>query len=279
MSNDINANKYDDNQNSRTDTGSRRVRTQIGELEYRILKYVLDNNLRYVTVAELSAALGVDKRRIWDALQRLVSREIAAKAERGLYEINREKAHVLVQLYEQRKPRSDPKDADVSHAARVVAESISRGVGRSVSGLGNACCDVVRIHVRVASGDGILFVFRVVGYAYYLLRFAREYLRMYLRSLGFSRSAVRRFISAVLDRIESFMRSIRVFFGVHGLRRYRAGGSDITVNLGSKEIGLDIVSESGFLEKFFVKIYSTRSRDAASRPLIEYVRQLSKPMG
>jgi len=201
-------------------------------------------------------------------LQRLVRRGIAEKVDRGLYEIDREKAHVLIQLYEHRNGRSGSKDSDVQHAARATAKAKTISSSR----LGNADCDMVRIHVRVPSSDGVLFVHRVIEYAYYLIQFAKNFIRQYLRELGFSKSAIRRFVSAALDRIENFMRSIEVFFGVHGLRKYRAHGEDITINLGSKEIGMDIVSNSGYLEKFFVKIYSTRSDRAASRKLTDYLR-------
>jgi len=271
MDDAINPKNSEHNQTPRTYTGNRRVRTQIGELEYRVLSYVIQNNLKHVTVAELAAELRVDRRRIWDALQRLVKRGIANKIDRGIYEIDREKAHVLIQLYEHRNGRSEPKDADSGMAARAMTKSIPHTKAKVSSRLDVADCDVVRIHVRVASGDGILFVHRVIEYAYYLIQFAKNYIREYLRYLGFSRSAVKRFISAALDRIESFLRSITVYLGVHGVKRYRANGSDITVNLGSKEIGMDIVSNSGYLEKFFIKIYSTKSVEAANRKLTDYL--------
>jgi len=275
MSGGSNPYKPEDNQNSRTEPVVKRVRTQIGELEYRILSYVVQNNLKRVTVSELSSELHVDKRRVWDALQRLIRRGIANKIDRGLYEIDREKAHVLIQLYEHRNGRSGSKDSDVQHAARATANTMHRATVKSKtissSRMDQLCCDMVRIHVRVASSDGILFVHRVIEYAYYLIMFAKNFIRQYLRELGFSRSAIKRFISAALDRIERFMQSIQVFFGVHGIRKYRANGEDITVNLGSKEIGMDIVSNSGYLEKFFIKIYSTKSSKAANRKLTDYL--------
>jgi len=230
--------------------------THLGELEYRVLRYVLENNLRYVTIAELAKSLGADNRRIWDSMQRLMRRGIVSKLDRGIYVVDREKASVLVQFYEFRSANRVPKDSDSPRAVRVVAG-----------------CDVVRVHARARSGDGPLEFLRYLLYAYYSVRYAVEFVKAWLRSKGFSRHAVKRVISYVVRAVDGFFRSARAVIGMHGFRSVRAAGSDVTYNLGSKEIGIDFISESGSVEKFHVKIYSDRSSEAANRRLTDYLAE------
>ena len=51
----------------------------LGPLEYRIVSYVFNSGLRYFAPSELSRALGVDARRVHDALKRLEARGLARK--------------------------------------------------------------------------------------------------------------------------------------------------------------------------------------------------------
>lgn len=57
----------------------------IGELEFKVLEYVYENGLRYFTPSEIVLYTGKDKRRIGEALKRLVNRGILKKLRRGIY--------------------------------------------------------------------------------------------------------------------------------------------------------------------------------------------------
>ena len=59
----------------------------LGPLEYRIASYVLNNGLRRFTLSELSRELGVDARRVFDALGKLSRRGLVRRVARGLYEV------------------------------------------------------------------------------------------------------------------------------------------------------------------------------------------------
>jgi len=218
------------------------------------LEYLLKNNYVYFQPDTIAKALGIDNRRAWDIVQRFVNRGIAYRTGvRGQYILDRDKAAIIISMkksiHSKKKGKSKPKESDVSLG--------------SLKFSGRRMCRRVRVHSR--SSDVIEFL-RGVVFARIFLSYAYYDLYHYLLRLGFSRSAVRRIIREAIGIAERFMQRAVPSFGVHGVSRYRANGGDITLNLGSKEIGFDFVSDIP-IPKFHIKIYSD---DGGKRPLIEF---------
>jgi len=262
----------------------------LGELEYRILRYLLDTReqLRRFQLYEITKGLNIDKRRAWDAVQRLLRRGIVRKLARGLYELDRAKALNLVHLYEERqsrkRSRKGVKDSDSRKAARGMANTIPNASlyaaarGRSRRGfdidsvMGVSRCNVARVHARVPS-DGDEFHYLISLFiARDLIEESIRFTIERLRIRGVSEYRIREARREARRRVMLFLSSgsLEVRFGMHGLRNLRVNTEDITYNLGSKEIGVDFVSDVG-LPKIHVKVYTDVAESVAGRPLTSYV--------
>ena len=68
------------------ETGTLRGKFWIGDNEYMVVRYVLDNGLFRFYVKDIAEYLGIDNRRAYDVLQRLVARGWVRKIARGFYE-------------------------------------------------------------------------------------------------------------------------------------------------------------------------------------------------
>ena len=232
----------------------------VGSLQHKILLYLIEYNLVEFQPMELVVALGVDKRRVSDALKRLVNRGIVAKTKRGRYILNRELATVILSRLKQRKKsKRRAKDSD---AHRGVHCGSHCGVHRGVW--------VVRVHGRVRGFGSWVDYLRDLLRVRMVIDFAIRYTVNRLLSMGVSRNEIRRVRRDVRSEMELFLRSATVRAGVHGVGRYRASGGEraITFNFGSMEIGLDIVGCCR-ISGFYVKVYRASEKKVLKRPLID----------
>jgi len=264
--------------------------TRLGELELRIISYLLDNNIRRFQISDIASYYGIDRRRVWDAVQRLLRRGVVYKRDTGVYELDVEKAALLRDFQYinriTRESRSGSKDADSPQAARATANTIPNAAahgkqfaeagnlddGGMLSLMGGRFCRVLRVHVRAPSGAGLIYVLGVVKMGFEALKNVLMYLKVKLAQLGFSKAAIKRYLSYIFWMMERFFANVKaVILGLHGLRNVKVDSDNIYVNLGSKEIGIDFVSDEP-LPKIHLKIYTTTLDDAASRPLTSYVK-------
>ena len=247
---------------------TQRKTTFIGKIEAKILEYCITNNIYNVTPSELSTKLGIKNKYIWQALNYLIKRGIVTKVARGLYQVDRDKASVL--LYAYHRTHKTLKDSDTCCVGRCT--SLLNGMINTI-GSGN---NVVRVHVMAKASWSWSELFRIMLYIKNVIDYAVEVLRAFLYRLGFSRSAIRRITRDVVRDVSRFLQHARVVQGVHGFRvggKYiRADGNDITMYLSAKEIGIDFISNIASVPKFHVKIYSTTKRGVASRPLLVWAR-------
>ncbi len=90
----------------------KRKRLRLGPRERRAIEFIVSNNKGNVRTRELARALGIDKRRASDLVKRLVEKGVLRRVGRGFYEVDRDRASILLSRYIR-------KDSDVSMSARV----------------------------------------------------------------------------------------------------------------------------------------------------------------
>jgi hypothetical protein len=246
--------------------GNSRTRlSRLGPLESLILEYALRVAETFtpsdvVVYARSRYSACLDRRRVHDAIQRLVRRGVLVRVGRGWYRLSesidltsrdvklkraREALldHVLASS---RAARSDRKDRDWGPMA------VARVLGVGVVG-----CGVVRVHGR--GGDLVSFFFEV-AYAYYVLGYVLRGLEAYLRGAGYSARFVERVRGAARGLA---LRAVgcEAVVGVHGRRGSRrrellpliyAERARFT------ELGVDILVHEE-LPKVHLKVYTAES--------------------
>jgi len=253
----------------------RRNYMYLGHVEYEILSYAVKYRYEEVFPAAIAKETGLNRKRVWEALQRLVQRGIAVKVLRGVYRINLEKARILLNYSANKKPT----DADSPQAARAMADTMPHATAhgkqfaraRSSAVVVDGGCDVVRVHGRGANVNGPLDFYRILYKVELYVHFARKMYELYLVENGVSKNYLRRIRRSVLAQFDAFTRSVVPFFGGHGESLVAVGDRVLRVNYGAGEYGIDLVSLSGYEEKFFVKIYSDVLEEVAKRRLTDYV--------
>lgn len=226
-----------------------------------VLKNNNGGNLGYLQVLVLEYALGVadtfspsevvvyvrekyglvlDRRRVYDAVKRLVRRGYLVKVRRGVYRLS---------------PRIDLCLCDLEE---LVTSSMCSGGGQGHRLSGG----LVRVHC-VGCG-GVLGFYRVVLFGWCLLGFVVRGVEEYLRELGFGRGYLVRVRRGVWGLVRRVVGGVGVF-GVHGF--YGRGGfrasplvpvSSACGLRGGLEIGVDYVVDSSVsLPKMHLKIYTT----------------------
>jgi len=270
--NTIRDNKPDGNQRSRTTLVNRvNGSGNLGYLQALILEYALKHADTFapsdiVVYARSTYGVELDRRRVHDALKRLVARNMLVKARRGLYKLS---GRVDI----------SSKDLGIMVEKKVKDNNFaSRGVLCGVGGLfsrGFVSGGVVRVH-GVGVGGLVEFYFSVV--------FMREVAGVvargvegYLRGLGFSRGflrGVRRVARGLAWRVSlgGFVVGGHSVYG-RGVSRPLAPVSYVE-RVRAREVGVDIAVPDGVeLPRIHVKFYTARSPyRAGSRSLLEYLK-------
>jgi len=106
------------------DTGFR-----LGALQYRILKLLAESGLRQFSLHEIWKSLGVDRRRIHQAIAYLVRRGVVARLARGLYRLLVDPwellARCIVQGPGKERAGGSVKDSDGTRSVGRVATGVS----------------------------------------------------------------------------------------------------------------------------------------------------------
>jgi hypothetical protein len=234
--------------------------SRLGPLESLILEYAVDVAEEFapsdvVVYARRKRGVELDRRRVYDALQRLVKRGVLTKPRRGWYRLSEsvDLSSRDIKLKEARerlldhaltKARGDRKDSGSVAMARVLG---CRVVG----------CGVVRVHG--CCGDLVSFFFEV-AYAYYVLNYVLRGLEAYLRRVGYSTRFVRG-VRGVARRLAQRAIGCEAVIGVHGRYGSRRRGLLPLLyaeKLRFTELGVDILVHEE-LPKIHVKVYTTES--------------------
>ena len=248
-----------------TGRGNPRTRlSRLGPLESLILEYAVEVAESFtpsdvVVYARRKHGVKLDRRRVYDALQRLVRRGVLTRSGRGWYrlsdsvdltsrDVKLKKARERLLDYalaSSRATRSDRKDSDLMAVARVL-------VGCGVVG-----CGVVRVHGR--GGDLVSFFFEV-AYAYYVLGCVLRGLEGHLRALGYSARFVER-VRGVARGLALRVAGRDAVVGVHGRPGSRRRGLlplAYAERLRFTELGVDVLVHEE-LPKIHLKVYTTES--------------------
>jgi len=250
-------------QNPRTPrTGRRPSLAKLGSLEYLILEYAVKVAESFtpsdiVVYAREKYSMSLDRRRVHDAIQRLVRRNVVVKVKRGWYrladsvdlppediKLKKHRENLLDHVLQSRRNKNaDPKDNRLRALVGVV--------GCGVVGGG-----VVRVH---GVAGGLVEYFFQVAFSYYVLGVLLRGLEGYLRGLGYSRGFVggvrglaRRFALSVVSGCECVV-------GGHGRFGSRGRGlKPLGVFERLYEVGVDFLVH-GELPKIHLKIYTAES--------------------
>jgi hypothetical protein len=237
--------------------------SRLGPLESLILEYAVEVAEEFtpsdiVVYARKKHGIKLDRRRVYDALQRLVKRGALTRPRRGWYRLSesidltsrdvklREARERLLDhaLTNSRAARGDRKDSELMALARVL-------------GVGVVGCGVVRVHGR--GGDLVSFFFEV-AYAYYVLGYVLRGLEAYLRGVGYSAGFVER-VRGVARGLALRAVGCEAVVGVHGRRGSRRRGLLPLIyaeRLKFTELGVDILVHEE-LPKVHVKVYTAES--------------------
>jgi hypothetical protein len=202
-------------------------------------------------------SIRLDRRRVHDAVQRLVKRGALVRAKRGWYRLSES---IDMPPGELEAKRRREVSAEHSRSDRKDSEWGPMGLAR-VLGVGVVECGVVRVHGF--AGDLVSLYFQV-AFSYYVLGLVLRGLESRLRALGYSGCFVRRVRGAAGAIARSACGSEAVVGG-HG--RYGCRSRPLlplshSEHYRLREMGVDILAHRD-LPKIHVKIYTTSSPYAA----------------
>jgi len=231
---------------------------RLGPVETIILEYALNVTSSFApsdVVVYLKSRHGivVDRRRVHDAIQRLVKRGVLVKETRGWYSLSKSfdltARDIRLKKTRERAIESSPRKPKDSQWAPIAARLI--GVGVVETG-------VVRVHSPCA-GDLVQLFFQV-AYSYYVMGIVLRGLEEHMRAMGYSRRFVAS-VRAVARRMALSVAGCEAVVGAHG----RVNGKSrplLPLSYAEvarlRELGVDLLAHVD-LPKIHVKIYTGRS--------------------
>jgi hypothetical protein len=250
--------------------------SRLGPLESLVLEYAVEVAESFtpsdiVVYARKKYGLRVDRRRVYDALQRLVKRGALTRLRRGWYRLSE---RVDLTGGDVRLKRARERLLEQAFKARAGDRKDSRwglmAVAR-VLGVGVVDCGVVRVHSY--SGGLVSFYFQV-AYAYYVLGYVLRGLEAYMRGAGFSAGFVGR-VRGVARALALRAAGCDAVVGAHGRYGSRRRGLLPLVyaeRVRLTELGVDILVHEE-LPKVHVKVYTAESPYVArAQPLYAWAR-------
>jgi hypothetical protein len=239
--------------------GNPRTRlSRLGPVESLVLEYALrvaeaftPSDVAVYAAGKYSVRL--DRRRVHDAVQRLVKRGVLVRAKRGWYRLSES---VDMPPGELEAKRSREVVVEYSRSDRKDGEWGPMGFVR-VLGVGVVGCGVVRVHGFACDLVSLCFQ---VAYSYYVLGLVLRGLESRLRGLGYSGCFVKR-VRGVARRLALSVAGCEAVVGGHG--RYGCESRQLvplsySEQVKMREIGVDILAHRE-LPKIHVKIYTTSS--------------------
>jgi hypothetical protein len=195
----------------------------------------------------------MDRRRVHDAIQRLVKRGVLVKESRGWYSLSKSfdltASDIKLKRVRERAIEASQRKSKDSQWAPIVAKLI--GVGVVEAG-------VVRVHSPCA-GDLVQLFFQI-AYSYYVLGVVLRGLEGHMRVMGYSRRFVAG-VKAVARRMAMSVVGCEAVVGAHGRIKGRSRpllplSYAEVVRL--RELGVDLLVH-GDLPKIHVKVYTAES--------------------
>jgi hypothetical protein len=240
------------NGNSRTRLG------RLGPTETIILEYALSVASSFApsdVIAYLRSKYGtvMDRRRVHDAIQRLVKRGVLVKESRGWYSLSKSidltARDIKLKKARERVIESSPRKPKDSRWVTIAAKLI--GVGVVEAG-------VVRVHSPCA-GDVVQLFFQV-AYSYYILGIVMRGLEEHMRVMGYSKHFVAS-VRAVARHMALSVTGCEAVVGAHGRIKGRSRPLlplSYAEVIRLRELGVDLLAHVD-LPKIHVKIYTDKS--------------------
>lgn len=238
---------------------------KLGYLERIILSYIVTRKTWTFSISDISVHLRrigqpIDRRRLWDAVQRLSRRGFIEKVKRGIYKLVKD---IDLSLIKNKGHGEKEERENKDNLCRFVSGGCVGGGGSGGGGR-----RLVRVHAVVGGGGFVDLLLRV-ELAYRFLVVVRRVLIGYgVGVLGLSRSGVRRLLRGVGRAVDGALVGAEGVVGCHGRYGRRFYGLSSLVPLREcddghyYECGVDVLLGNvdelvSSIPKFFVKIYST----------------------
>jgi len=226
------------------------TRKKLGDNEKLILRYCVLVSRRF-TISDIvtyykKLSIALSNRRIWDSVQRLISKGFIKKLYRGIYELVKDIDMSLL--------------SSVSDKENLYSSGVVGGGGRGSRGRSG----VVRVH---GNGGNVLDFYKRVYFGYVLLGcVSRRLYNTLLSSFGFSRSFLNRVKREVsrLSRDVCFVDGVVGCHGRYGYRKRFSGLKPVSLcnEFHSYEYGVDMFVDAAVVDmildvigKYFLKLY------------------------
>ena len=225
------------------DEKTRTIVRNLGRLERLVLQYAIQYKTwtfspADVRVYALKLGYMIDRRRIFDAIQRLVKRNILIKIGRGIYKFVKEIPLTFIKN----------KDKD--------------NLSPPASAQQTANCNLVRIHTTARDFEQALYNIEL---AYHYIKRIRSSLHKYLiRHLGVSRRFIKSISADANKIVNTSVLNAQAIVGAHGKysKKFTKFSPLIPLNQVDEgfyyEYGVDVYVKSA-IPKLFVKIYTVSS--------------------
>jgi len=246
---------------------------RIGRVEYLVLEYAITRAENFtpsmvVIYAWEKYGIRFDRRRVYDAIQRLVKKDILLKESRGWYALNPDLSiskKDLEQIVTKAKRQLEYKEVDKSNTCKRNKDD-EWGPREWVRD------PVARVHVSFSGPVDLLAFYSICIMALRILGVAVKCLFNYLRELGYS---IRKLREAKRRAIKYVGKVGGCIIGGHSL--YGGGESKTLIPVQKlekvkyRELGVDIKLDANRAPKIHVKIYTAKN-PYRHQSLTEYMK-------
>ncbi len=248
---------------------------RIGHVEYPILEYAVTQAESFtprmiVNYVWKKYGLKLDSRRVYDAIKRLVKRNILLKIDRGWYTLNPElnlSQKDLERIALKVKSKLVPENAEVNSSDQC------RNVKENGWGPREWVRDpVARVHVSCSGPVDLLYLYFVLVMALEILKLVIGCLYNYLRQLGYSIRKLRKVKQEAKGYVENVVGCV-----IGGRSLYGGGESKALIPVQKlekatyRELGVDLILGVDRAPKIHVKIYTT-GNPYKHQSLTEYMK-------
>ena len=231
------------------DYKTRTIVRNLGRLERLVLQYAIQYKTWTFSPADVrvyAQKLGyvIDRRRIFDAIQRLVKRNILIKIGRGIYKFVKD------------IPLTFIKNKDKDNLSPIPPTTPPASAQQSAN------CNLIRIHTTARDFEQALYNIEL---AYHYIKRIRSSLHKYLvKHLGVSRKFIKRISAETNKIVNTSVVNAQAVIGAHGKysKKFTKFSPLIPLNQVEEgfyyEYGIDVYVKSA-IPKLFVKIYTTKT--------------------